>query len=154
MKVAFLVFCLLLLILLVADYHGLLGVKESSYVEYFNVEFNAEDSVTGDKVENFVANCTRRGSRNACAIEQGWNKDSRLIKFGVVRRLEKSWLFTLRDSVVGADDVNVSIMFIHPDYERHTETYTMRDLMTLQDQHVTIVLTKQTLAKKENNKNE
>jgi len=131
---------LLLSMLVVADYQGWLGVRNLTEQDYFGVRFQAKDDQTGELITDFFMNCTRKGSRNACSIEQGRNKTSREAKFGIIKQQKKTWLFPKSETVVGEDEVDVYIMFIHPDFERRTYTYSMKQLLSMQNEIVTVKL--------------
>ncbi len=125
-----------------ADYLGWLGVKQSSYIDYFNVNYQTTDADSGELIQDFFVNCTRKGSRNACSIEQGMDKMSRLIKFGMVKNSARTWLFDRGEEIIGLDDVTIHLMFIHQDYDRKTITYSMRELLGLEGQMITVPLEK------------
>ena len=139
MKVVILV-ALLFLALVAADYLGWLGTHTDSEPDYFGVVFKAEDDQSGESITDFFINCTRSGSRNACSIEQGMKKASREAKFGIIRLVEKTWLFHKSESVVGEDEVDVHMMFIHPDYDRRMNTYSMKQLLSMQYETITVKL--------------
>jgi len=130
----------LLLAVVAADYQGWLGLHTETEQDYFGVHFKTEDEQTGEAITDFFINCTRRGSRNACSIEQGMKKTIREAKFGVIKQIEKTWLFTKGESIVGEDEVEVHLMFIHPDYDRRTNTYSMKQLLSMQKETVTVKL--------------
>ncbi|GEM_PF-2905148 len=144
MKKILIVIPLILGVLVFADYHGWLGVKKSSELDYFSLTFMAEDEDTGQRITDFFINCTRRGSREACSIESGLNQQTRKIKFGVIKNTERSWLFDRGEQIIGIDDVDVYLMFIHPDYERRTYTYSMKELLAMQGRITTVKLRKST----------
>ena len=131
---------ILLSILVAADYQGWLGVRNYTEQDYFGVRFKAVDDQNGELITDFFINCTRKGSRNACSIEQGRNKKSREAKFGIIKQIKKTWLFPKGESIVGEDEVDVYLMFIHPDYMRRTYTYSMKQLLSMQDNTVTVKL--------------
>ncbi len=139
MKVV-IVILILLIALVGADYQGWLGVHTETEQDYFGVHFTTEDDQTGETITDFFVNCTRRGSRNACAIEQGMKKTVREAKFGIIKRIEKTWLFTKGESIVGENEVDVHLMFIHPDYDRRTNTYSMKQLLSMQEETVMVKL--------------
>ena len=139
MKVAIAII-ILLFALVAADHQGWLGMHTETEQDYFGVHFKTEDDQTGETIMDFFANCTRRGSRNACSIEQGMKKTTRVVKFGVIKQIEKTWLFTKSESIVGEDEVDVHLMFIHPDYDRRTKTYSMKQLLSMQEKTVTVKL--------------
>lgn len=144
MKAAIISIILIISLLITADYQGWLGERNQTVLDYFGVRFQAEDEQSGELITDFFINCTRKGSRNACSIEQGRNKTSREAKFGIIKQIKKTWLFHKGESIVGEDEVNVYLMFIHPDYERRTYPYSMKELLSLQDQTVTVKLKRST----------
>lgn len=131
---------LLIAALVAADYQGWLGVRTDSEQDYFGIRFKAEDDQNDKTIVDFFINCTRKGSRNACSIQQGQNKTSREAKFGVIKLIKKTWLFNKGESIIGEDEVDVHLMFIHPDYERRTNTYSMKQLLSMQDETITVKL--------------
>ncbi len=133
---------LFIVLLVLADYQGWLGVRSSTEQDYFGVRFAAEDEESGKKIIDFFINCTRKGSRNACSIQQGQNKPTREAKFGVIKLVKKTWLFNKGGSVIGEDEVDVHLMFIHQDYDRRTNTYSMKQLLSMQSDVVTVKLTR------------
>ena len=137
---AVIVIIILLLALVAADYQGWLGMHTETEQDYFGVHFQTEDDQSGELITDFFINCTRRGSRNACSIAQGMNKNSREAKFGVIKLIKKTWLFRKGESIVGEDEVDVHLMFIHQDYDRVSNTYSMKQLLSMQDETVTVKL--------------
>jgi len=139
---AFIAIIILFSVFVAADYQGWLGMHTETEQDYFGVHFKTEDEQTGEAITDFFVNCTRRGSRNACSIEQGMKKVIREAKFGVIKQIEKTWLFTKGESIVGEDEVDVHLMFIHPDYERRNNTYSMKQLLSMQDKIIAVKLKK------------
>lgn len=140
MKILFASVIVILVALIAADYQGWLGIRKEAELDYFNVIFATKDEDSGELIEDFFVNCTRRGSRNACSIEQGMDKMQRKVKFGYLRQIEKTRLFKKGESIIGEDDVVVHLMFIHQDYARRTVSYSMQELLALKDQLVTVTL--------------
>ncbi|MFK8066953.1 MAG: hypothetical protein AB8D52_01780 [Gammaproteobacteria bacterium] len=135
----------LIILIIFADYSGWLGVRTSTEQDYFGVRFAAEDEQSGEKIIDFFINCTRKGSRNACSIQQGQNKPTREAKFGVIKLIKKTWLFNKGESIVGEDEVDVHLMFIHQDYNRRTDTYSMKQLLSMQNEIVRVKLTRSSI---------
>lgn len=140
--ILFVAFITLIGALLGADYFGLLGVKKGTYVDYFNVRFTAVDAQTQMPIEDFFVNCTKRGSRNACSIEQGMKKTQRLVKFGILKNFDKTHFFVRNEEAIGLDEMTIHLMFIHQDYQRKTLTYSLNELLAQQDQLITVTLEK------------
>lgn len=132
----------LLAALVAADYQGWLGTHNDSELDYFGVHFAADDDQSGEAIIDFFINCTRRGSQNACSIEQGMKKKTREAKFGIIKLINKTWLFRKGESVVGENEIDVHLMFIHPDYDRRIQTYSMKQLLSLQEETVVVKLTR------------
>lgn len=140
MKILIAIVIMMLVALAAADYQGWLGIKKETELDYFDVIFTAKDEDSGEDIRDFFVNCTRRGSRNACSIEQGMDKMQRKVKFGYLRQIEKTRLFNKGESIIGEVDVVVHLMFIHQDYARRTVSYSMQELLALKDQLITVTL--------------
>lgn len=122
-----------------ADYYGLLGTRKQSFLAYPDVSFEPRDQASGAPISDVHVNCFRKGSRHACSERVARGRTTVYAKFGVVMVRTRTWLFT-KGTAVRDPDMPVHVMFIHPDYDRVTRTFTVADLMRLQHRAVRVEL--------------
>jgi len=113
----------------VADFFGLLGVKQDVEVVFSEVRFKIIDTETGGLIVNARAKCTRRGSDNACT-----NRDSRTagviaINIPTNYAVEKTRLFEKNKALITPSDPNIHVFFIHNDYYHTNRTFNLADLV-------------------------
>ncbi len=122
----------------VADFFGLVGVKQDIEVMLFEVRFKIVDADTGGLIVNARAKCTRRGSDNACT-----NRDSRaagVIAINIPARyaVEKTRLFEKNRALIPPSDPNIHVFFIHNDYYHSNRTFKLADIFNAAGREIVI----------------
>ena len=120
-----------------ADYAGLFGTRRQAFVDYVDVRFQPVEKASGRPIRDVHITCFRKGSEHACSERMVHGQETIHAKFAALMVRTRSWLFT-RGTIVGDPDMRVHVMFIHPDYDRVTRTFTVADLVRLEDREVRV----------------
>ncbi len=123
----------------VADYYGLFGLRQSRHPMPLDIDFLVLDAASGRPLSGVRVTCFRRGTRNACVRRDAAGKANVGIRFEVARRDTRTWLFHKSSRIEGGADVEVNVMFIHPDHRRLVRTYDINELLEM-GQGVTRIL--------------
>ena len=102
----------------VADYYGLLGVREARVSDYRHITFEFIDAKIRAPISDVHVACTRPGVRSSCTESRGPGIGQTTITLGAIRVEDRSWLF---QHVRGFDLGENGIMFLKfftPNHER------------------------------------
>jgi hypothetical protein len=120
--------------MLAGDYLGLFGTVKSRIYDQVPVLFSPEDSQTHRSITDVHITCYRTGSRNACAeVPSGDNRRIAMI-LTVPRLVTRSHLFELASKQLVPDDLELNLVFIHPDYEQYHRRYSVSELLNMQSE--------------------
>ena len=128
-------------VLVLADYYAVFGLRQTLQRVPLDVDFLVLDAASGQPLTGVQVTCFRRGTRNACVRREPDGKANVGIRFEVVRRDTRTWLFHKSSHIEGGSEVEVNVMFIRPDYGRRIRTYDINELLDM-SQGVTRILLK------------
>ena len=117
-----------LVLLVAADYFGLLGVSRTEQLDLIEMKFVTVDEQTGAAVTGVHVKCFQANNDNACSERNSGTPGTVTIGIPVTKIVTKSFLFvqstTLRETI----DPKLHIMFVHPDYANPVETFLVSEL--------------------------
>ncbi len=132
------------LALLAGDYLGLFGTVKSRIYEQVPVLSSPEDNQTHRAITDVHITCYRTGSRNVCAEVPGGDNRQVAMILTVPRLVTRSHLFELASEQLVPDDLELDLVFIHPDYEQYHRRYSVSELLNMQSLPNRIELTSTT----------
>jgi len=128
---ALLVLVGIVLALWVGDAGGWFGTRRVEFADVLQVTFRPLDAATDRRLADVRVNCFMRGREQACSLVRDGREMLVTIAVGV-RRVEQRGLFTLHAShIAGAEDLQIHLMFIAPEYDRLVQSYRLGELAAL-----------------------
>lgn len=114
-----------------ADTQGWLGVSETINPEVLRVRYLPVDAESGRTVTDVRVNCFMKGNNDACTLNRDDRREEVAINLGIQRQERRGLWSSLSSEVLGGADLEVNLMFIHPNYPRLVRTYRLNELVAL-----------------------
>jgi hypothetical protein len=105
---------------ILADWYGVFGLREQQRSDFMHMTFAMVDTTTGAPISGVHITCVRRTNRSACTEQTGRKPGETRITLGVLRRIDKTLLFSHDRGFSLGSDGPVTLAFIHPNYRLHS----------------------------------
>ncbi len=100
------------------DWFGLFGSNIKQIPDFVHIIFVTRDIDTGKPIEGVHVVCTRPMARSVCSERLTGIPGQTEITFGVFRNELASWLFSEEQGFSLGSSNEMSLSFVHPNYER------------------------------------
>ncbi len=110
------------------DYFGLFGLKKYLVLDFAESSFKPVDKETGAPVLEVKIKCFQKGNENACTQKDSRTTGIIIARIPVQKLVWESLLFKNKEELVSTNDPQLHMMFIHYNYNKPVETFTIEDL--------------------------
>lgn len=123
-----------------ADYFGLFGIHEDSMTEFVEFRVRTLDAETGREITGVHIRCFQYGTNNACGQPPSRERGVVRVSLLVEKHVRESLLFQhdVRYSPIKEDELR--IMYIHTEYDKPVQRYSISEMMEHPDQLFTVEL--------------
>ncbi|MGR8950352.1 MAG: hypothetical protein ACU84Q_20095 [Gammaproteobacteria bacterium] len=133
---------LAVIVFVVGDWFGFFGSKPEQIPDFVHIVFMTRDVDSGKPIEGVHVVCTRPSARSVCSERLTGVPGQTEVTFGVFRNELASWLFSKDLGFSLGSSNEMSLTFVHPNYEReiifiNDDTFRFR-----RNQNITIKLEK------------
>ena len=133
---------LLAILFVVGDWLGLFGRTLKQIPDFVHIIFVTRDAESGDPVENVHVVCSRPMSRSVCSERLTGIPGQTEITFGVFREELAGLLFSEQRGFSLGSNGELTMSFIHPNYERHVMFVNGKTIANKRNQRITVDLEK------------
>ena len=130
------------ILFVVGDWFGLYGTKLKQLPDFVHIIFVTRDADTGEPVEETHVVCSRPMSRSVCSERLTGIPGQTEVTFGVFREELASFLFTKEQGFSLGSDGEMTMSFIHPNYERHIMVVDQDTIGNRRNQKITVDLSR------------
>lgn len=123
------VILLLVVSFVAADYFGLFGVKNKTIAEFMEFRVKTLDAETGLPISNVKVRCFQYGTNNACGQRPSHERGVVRISLYLNKNVRDSLLFRHAESYAPIREKELRVMYIHTEYGRPVQHYSIPDLM-------------------------
>ena len=129
-------------VFVVGDWLGWFGTKIKQIPDFVHIVFVTRDAQSGDPVENVHVVCSRPMSRSVCSERLTGIPGQTEITFGVFREEMAGILFSKPRGFSLGSHGELTMTFIHPNYERHVMFVDEQVIAYQRKQKITVDLSK------------
>ena len=122
------VFSVLAMLLIAADYFALFGTTVKKELDFSDLYFKPYDLKTGAPIFNAHATCYKHRNHEACTERESNNPDTVRVQFPLYRQTTSSWLFQHEEKIDMPLEGSIKIMIIHNDYQSVSDDYQLVDI--------------------------
>ena len=124
------------------DWFGVFGTKTEQIPDFIHVIFDIRDEVSSKPVDEVHVVCSRPNARSVCSERLTGIPGQTEITFGVFRNDSKSFLFTKESGFSLGRTGEMSMVFVHPNYERKIMFINDDVIGATRNQRITVTLEK------------
>ena len=124
------------------DWFGVFGAKVHQVPDFIHVIFETRDAASSKPVSEVHVVCSRPNARSVCSERLTGIPGQTEITFGVFRNDLKSFLFTKEQGFSLGQTGEMSMNFIHPNYERKIMFINDEVIGATRNQKITVLLDK------------
>lgn len=128
--------------LVAGDWFGLFGTKLKQIPDFVHIIFLTRDAQTQKPVEDVHVVCSRPMARSVCSERLTGIPGQTEITFGVFREEMTSLLFSEQQGFSLGSHGELTMRFIHPNYEQHIMFIDDATLANNRNQRITVDLVK------------
>lgn len=132
-------FVLASIIFSVCDWFGVFGTEVKQIPDFLHITFETKDNQTGKPVADVHVVCSRPMSRSVCSERLTGIPGQTEITFGVFREEKTSLLFNEELGFTLGRSGEMTMTFIHPNYERQV-MFINADKLDRRNQRMTVRL--------------
>ena len=133
---------LFLLLFIIADYYELFGTRIENKYEFIEITFKPVDEETGAPVFDVHLRCFQMHNNNACSEINGRKSGYLTAKIPLTKIITRTLFFQKDIHYQETADPNLHIMFIHNEYANPVETFDIKDMPSISDKVIKVLMPK------------